>query len=103
MLIKNTIQDQRDDLPKKLKQFQTIGSFEDFVSRRYKTLVISHCKTSKIDSAGALFSQAMIDFIMSRVSRTEKDAQVIVIGKKTAMNQVWRTTFAGKGAEIVER
>ena len=73
------------------------------MSRRFKTLVISHCKTAKVDSAGALFSEAMIEFIMSRVSKTEKDAKIIVIGKKAAMNHVWKTTFAGKGAEIVER
>lgn len=95
LMIKNSI----EDLPKKLSKFETIGSFEDFISTQFSTIVISHCRSEGIDTAGPLFSQAMIEFVLSRLKA--KNAKVIVIGKLSALNQVWRTTFAGKQAEMV--
>jgi hypothetical protein len=85
-------------LPKKVKQFATIGSFEEFISRRFQTLVISHCKTQNVE--GALFSQAMVDFLMSRVKAGGK---VIVIGKQASLNEAWKSTFLVKGTEVIER
>ncbi len=52
LLIKN----RGEDLPKKLQKFETIGSFEDFISNRFSTIVVSHCRTEGIDTAGPLFS-----------------------------------------------
>jgi len=68
LVIKNCIQEVRDDLPKKVKGFLNIGSFEEFISRRFNTLVISHCKTDNMDQAGPLFSQAMVEFLLSRLN-----------------------------------
>jgi hypothetical protein len=53
LVIKNCIQQQREDLPKKIRNFQTVGSFEDFIGLRFNTLIISHCKTE--NPTGALF------------------------------------------------
>ena len=89
-------------MPKKLKQFQTIGSFEDFVSRRFKTIVVSHCKTLNVESGGPLFSHGMIEFILSRVVQSA-DTRVIVIAKQDGINQVWKHTFTGKNVELIER
>lgn len=90
-------------MPKKVKNFGTIGSFEEFISRRFNTLVISHCKTENIETAGPLFSQPMVEFLMSRLNHGQAGLKVIVIGKKASLNQVWENQFANKNAEIIER
>ena len=71
LAIKNCIQEQRDDLPKKVKQFSTIGSFEEFISQRFNTLIISHCKTENIEKGGPLFSLPMIEFLLSRLNQQQ--------------------------------
>jgi superfamily I DNA and/or RNA helicase len=46
LVIKNVILEERkDDLPKSLRGFGAIGSFEDFVSCQYETVIVSLCKT----------------------------------------------------------
>ena len=46
LLIKTIIQENRKaELGKKINKFSTIGSFEDFVSRRYSTIIVSMVRT----------------------------------------------------------
>jgi hypothetical protein len=46
LVIKNVIQEERkSDMPKAMKNFGTIGSFEDFVSCTFETVIVSLCKT----------------------------------------------------------
>lgn len=85
-------------MPKKVKAFSTIGSFEEFISRRFQTLVISHCKTQNVE--GPLFSQAMVDFLMSRL---KPGGKIMIIGKKESLNQAWKASFIHKGTEMIER
>ena len=69
LLIRNVIQENRKhDLGKELSTFATIGSFEDFLSRRYSTIIVSLVRTSSFEELGGhlLNSQEMIDFLMSR-------------------------------------
>ncbi len=55
-----------------------IGSFDDFVSRYFDTIVISHCKTEKTSStAGPLLNNNLnIQFIKSRATK-----KIVIIGK----------------------
>lgn len=46
LIIKNVLQEERkDDLPKALRSLSHIGSFEDFVSCQFDTVIVSLCKT----------------------------------------------------------
>lgn len=109
LLIKNVIQDERKaDLGKKISAFQTIGSFEDFVSRsKFSTLIISVCKTEKVEEQGGplLNEERVLNYVKSRqfgaVAETKK---IIVIGKASALSTLWREEFySAKGVEVIER
>ena len=53
LLIKNVIQETRkNDLGKKISKFATIGSFEDFVSRRFSTIIVSMVRTQPFAEHG---------------------------------------------------
>ena len=57
LLIKNLVQEKRKgDLGKKISKFSTIGSFEDFVSLRFSTIIVSLVRTKSFDEAGSLFN-----------------------------------------------
>jgi len=57
LLIKNVIQEKRKaELGKKINKFATIGSFEDFVSMRFSTIIVSLVRTSSFAEAGALYN-----------------------------------------------
>jgi len=90
-------------LPKKLKQFQTVGSFEDFIGLRFTTLIISHCKTE--NPTGALFDQQMIDYLMSKlkIGQPEKELKIFLIAKASCLNQVWKDAFVTKNTEMISR
>jgi len=97
-MIKNLIQEERAaDLPTKTSQFQMIGSFEDFMSRKFKTIMISVCRTGSQE--GSLFSPKMLKFILSRL---ESDSKVICIGKSASLSEEWKSVLL-HGAELIER
>mmetsp|Transcript_11624 Transcript_11624/g.14693 ORF Transcript_11624/g.14693 Transcript_11624/m.14693 type:complete len:98 (+) Transcript_11624:1908-2201(+) len=86
LLIKNLVQEKRkNDLGKKISKFGTIGSFEDFVSRRFSTIIVSLVRTRNFDNAGTLFNQAkLIEFLLSRVQADEEKGEpgkIIIISK----------------------
>lgn len=57
LLIKNVVQEKRkSELGKKISKFSTIGSFEDFISMRFPTIVVSLVRTSNFDEAGILYN-----------------------------------------------
>ena len=93
LVIKNVIQESRkSDLGKKLNKFSTIGSFEDFVSRRFNTIIVSLVRTESFAEHGGplLNSQELIDFLLSRANES---AQIIIISKADALNDMWRSAF----------
>ena len=71
LLIKNVIQEiRKQELGKKLNTFSNIGSFEDFLSRRYSTIIVSLVRTANFEEAGAplLNSERLIEFLLSRLA-----------------------------------
>ena len=99
LLIRNVIQENRKrDLGKKLSCFGTIGSFEDFLSRRYSTIIVSLVRTSNFEEEGGplLNSQELIEFLMSRTCNDEstgKPAKIIIISKSEVLNAIWKDKF----------
>jgi len=82
----------------KLSSFATIGSFEDFLSRRYSTIIVSLVRTSSFAELGGhlLNSQELIDFLMSRACEdpvTGQAAKIIIISKSEALNALWKDKF----------
>lgn len=89
LLIKNTLQT-REDIDTKLKKFSEIGSFDEFVSNRYSTVMVSVCKTKNIvKTAGPLLNNPLnIDYLKSRSTK-----QIIIFGKAKALNALWKNEF----------
>ncbi len=97
-MIKNLIQEGRkSDLSKKLSSFGTIGSFEDFVSLRFNTVIVSLVRTKSFAESGEIYnSQQMIDFLFSRLQNSTESAlpaKIIVISKASALNDLWKDKF----------
>jgi hypothetical protein len=96
LVIKNVILEERkDDLPKSLKGFGAIGSFEDFVSCQYETVIVSLCKT-EVDAVmqkPMLSSTQVIAFLKSRVFMDSADPKIVVIGKAASLPSEWRKEF----------
>ncbi|CDW81163.1 UNKNOWN [Stylonychia lemnae] len=80
----------REDFPEELKAFAQFGSFDEYVSQTYKTLIISVCKTKNIAKNGGplLNSQLNVDFLKTRA--VEK---IIVFGRAKSLNALWRNEF----------
>ena len=97
LVIKNIVQESRKtELGKKISKFNTIGSFEDFVSTKFSTIIVSLTRTKSFsEHGGALFnSQELIDYLMSRVTtKIAGDAHIIVISKAEALNDIWKNAF----------
>ena len=96
LVIKNVILEERkDDLPKSLRGFGAIGSFEDFVSCQYETVIVSLCKTESdaVMQKPMLSSAQVIAFLKSRVSLDTSDPKIVVIGKAASLPSEWRKEF----------
>ena len=80
----------RDNIPEKLKNFSEIGSFDEFLSRSFKNVIVSHCKTKNVaKQGGPLLNDARnVEFIKSR-----SNGEIIVFGKAKALNSLWKTEF----------
>ena len=116
LMIKETMQEERkNDLPEFLQSFQTIGSFEDFVSRTFKTIVISLCKTDDVSETGGtvLNSAKTLEFVLSRLDTETSSAKgkakqstptIIVVGNKKSLNPLWKKAFLeANDVEIIEQ
>mmetsp|Transcript_19962 Transcript_19962/g.14418 ORF Transcript_19962/g.14418 Transcript_19962/m.14418 type:complete len:109 (+) Transcript_19962:2173-2499(+) len=99
MLIKNTIQESRKDLKKQLKTFETIGAIDEFVSRSFDTVILSHCKTKDVENtAGPLLNtKEVIDYIKSRCK-----SKLIVFGRAQALNSIWKQNCYNLANEVIE-
>jgi len=55
-------------VPKSLSNFTEIGSFDEFVSRTFRTVVVSMAKTKNMGKTGGplLNSSSNVEFIKSR-------------------------------------
>lgn len=75
-----------------MSQFSTIGSFEDFVSRKFNSIIVSMVRTESFAEKGGplLNSQDLIDFLLSRANDS---ANIIIISKAEALNNIWRNAF----------
>ena len=108
LVIKDVIQEARkDELPKQISSFSTIGSFEEFVSRKFKTIIVSVCKTEDFEELGGplLNSQEIVDFLISRVALPvgNEASKIVIISKSESLNDLWRKTFyEAEGVEIIE-
>ena len=70
MLIKNTLQSRDDIENQTIKNFKEIGSFDEFVGRTFKTVMVSVCKTKNITKLGGplLNSPLNIQYLKSRAT-----------------------------------
>jgi hypothetical protein len=96
LVIKSVLQDERkEDLPKSLKNFETIGSFEDFVSCHYETVIVSLCKTEQdaVMDKPMLSSHTVVDFLKSRVRMDTSEPKLIIVGKAEAVPMTLRQEF----------
>lgn len=77
---------------RKLCTFSTVGSFEDFVSRRFSSIIVSMVRTESFTEKGGplLNSQDLIDFLMSRVT---DNANIVIISKAGVLNDIWKDAF----------
>ena len=69
-----------------------IGSFEDFVSCKYETVIVSLCKTEQdlIMSKPMIASKTVIEFLKSRVELDSKDPKLVVFSKSGSLPSEWR-------------
>jgi len=96
LVIKNVLQEERkDDLPKGLKHFGNIGSFEDFVSCQYETVIVSLCKTEDdaVMQKPLLSSRTVINFLKTRVQKDAPEPKLVIVGKTASLPEVWRQEF----------
>ena len=96
----------KDELPKKLVDFATIGSFEDFISQQYSTIIVSLVRSESFEETGGALmnSQKLIDFFESRVKLSaEKASRIVILGKISALNSLWKEAFySAKGVQLIE-
>ena len=92
LVIKSVIQDVRKKELGAISKFNKIGSFEDFISRRYKTIIVSLVRTKPFAEHGGplMNSQALIDYLKSRAAPGGK---IVIISKEEALNDIWRNAF----------
>jgi len=86
------------DLGKELSSFSRIGSFEDFSSCHYSTIIVSLVRSSDFEEFGGpiLNSQELVDFLMSRScddAATGNPAKIIIISKSHSLNDLWKNKF----------
>ena len=95
----------KDNLHDDVSELTTFGSFEEFVSRTFNTIVVSVCKTQDFEEKGGplLNDQRVIDFLLSRLAppKENEDRKIVIVGKSAAFNQLWKKAFVE--AEGVER
>ena len=88
-MIKNTLAD-NEDVDKKVKEaFKNteIGSFDDFMSRHFDTVIVSLCKTSHVEKYGGplLNNPLNVDFLKSRATK-----KLVIISKESSLNKLWK-------------
>ncbi|TNV82488.1 hypothetical protein FGO68_gene10529 [Halteria grandinella] len=96
LLLKNTLLD-REDLPDTLKkQLTDIGAFDEFVSRTFDTIIVSVTKTKNVTKYGGplLNNPNVLEYLKSRCLK-----KIIVIGKASALNPLWKAEFYEKSKE----
>ena len=106
LVIKNVLQEERkDDMPKGLKTFGMIGSFEDFVSCSFDIVIVSLCKTEDdaVMQKAMLSSEQVIDFVKARVDRDANEPKLVVVGKAATVPRVWKKEFLeDKQTQVLE-
>jgi superfamily I DNA and/or RNA helicase len=65
LVIKNCIEERLDDLPAKLVKDLIVGSYEDFMGRSFKTIVVSLCRSTYNDQQ--LQAPHIVAFLLSRL------------------------------------
>lgn len=101
-------ENRKADLGKKISKFATIGSLEDFLSRRYSTIIVSMVRTQPFaEHGGALLnSQDLIDFLKSRVKTDGPSGpgEIVVISKSECLNDLWRNAFySASNVNVIEQ
>ena len=108
LLVKNYMQEvQKDKLHTDISGLKTFGSFEDFVSSTFNTIIVSVCKTEDFEEKGGplLNDPRVVDFLMSRLSpaKENEDRKIVIVGKSDAFNQLWKKSFVDvAGVERME-
>lgn len=105
LVIKNVLMEERfHELPVSVQNAGLIiGSFEDFVSCSFETVIVSLCKTEDdlVMQKPILSSKTVIDFIKTRV--TGPNANLIVVGKTSSLPEEWRKEFVeDKSTQMLE-
>ena len=108
LLVKNYIQDvKKDQLHEDVSGLTTFGSFEDFVSRTFNTIIVSVCKTEDFENKGGplLNDKRVVDFLLSRLAppKENEERKLVVIGRSDSFNQLWKESFVqAPGVERME-
>ena len=88
-MIKNTLAD-NEEIDKEVKEaFKNteIGSFDDFMSRHFDTVIVSLCKTQDVEKHGGplLNNSLNVDFLKSRATK-----KLVIISKESSINGLWK-------------
>ena len=75
----------------------TFGSFEDFVSRTFNTVIVSVCKTEDFEDKGGplLNDPRVVEFLLSRLAppKENEERKIVIVGKSDSFNELWRNAF----------
>ena len=108
LIVKNYIQDvKKDKLHEDVSGLTTFGSFEDFVSRTFNTIIVSVCKTEDFEERGGplLNDPRVVEFLLSRLAppKENEERKIVIIGKSDSFNELWRKAFVeAQGVERME-
>jgi hypothetical protein len=76
-----------------VRNFIEVGSFEEFVSRQFTTVIVSFCKTKNVVKQGGplLNNAGIIEFLKKRAKK-----QIVIFGKAKSLNPIWKNEFYEK-------
>ena len=92
LVIKNVVQEERkDELPKAILNSIVIGSFEDFLSCTFDTVIVSFCKTEvdNVMQKPLLSSLNVIEFLKTRVAVDVQDTKLVIVAKAECLPEHW--------------